>query len=357
MEKPRQLPSGNWQQRVTGPDGKRRPVTAATERKAQRAGALLLAELEAKHAASQNLDATKTLFSTYGERHLWSRRPGQINGYAPSSYYKRNHDLKELNKAFGDRYLERIRPSEIRKWWDSKGDTQSRRQALYWFLHQIFEVAMTDELILMNPCRVKEASKNPNKKRPTFVDSDMEKVIGAATEEQMRMMLLVLAGTALRVGELVALDWSDIAFFDKKLHVTKHWTPQGIQPGTKTGPEKVRSIDMPAWVVEALETLYKGSDGDGPVFRHTRGGRLSVDGAEVRFRKIRERAGLPQMHLHDLRHVALTNYARLPGVTFKEIMAFGGHESERTAMRYQHTNDERTAQLAAATPTPRWAKA
>lgn len=147
----------------------------------------------------------------------------------------------------------------------------------------------------------------------------------------MKIALLVLAGTALRIGELVALDWSDIAFVEKKIHVTRHWTPRGIAEGTKTGREKVRSIVLPAWVVEALESLCAGSDGDGPVFRHVRGGRLSVDGAEKRFKKTRERTGYPGMHLDDLRHVALTSYEGLPGVTLREIMAFGGHESERTA--------------------------
>lgn len=354
MENPRQLPSGKWQGRVTGPDGKRYSAGVHTSyRKAQQAQAMKLAELEAEEDDDPR---SQTLFSNYAEQHLWSRRPGEINGYAPTSYYKRLHDLKELNKAFGHRYLEEIRPSEIRAWWIRKGNTPSRRQALYWFMNQIFEVAMTDELITMNPCRVRDASTSPTKKRPTFTDSDMEKVIAAAQDEQMRIMLLVLAGTALRIGELVALDWSDIAFFDSKLHVTKHWTPKGIAEGTKTGREKVRSIVMPAWVVKALESLYRVSDGDGAIFRHKRGGRLSVDGAEKRFEKIRERAGYPQMHIHDVRHVALTNYARLPGVTLKEIMAFGGHESERTAMGYQHTEDERAVQLAAASVAPRWVK-
>ncbi len=82
-----------------------------------------------------------------------------------------------------------------------------------------------------------------------------------------------------------------------------------------------------------------------------------MDRAEVKFRVIRAKAGLPAMHLHDLRHVALTNYARLPEVTLADVMALGGHRSERVAMRYQHSDDERAQLHAAASVAPRWVKA
>ena len=133
-------------------------------------------------------------------------------------------------------------------------------------------------------------------------------------------MILVLMGTALRIGELLAHDWSDIELLDARLHVTKHLTPYGIQAGTKTGEEHTRTIDLPAWVLEALYGLYGASEGEGPVFRNTRGGRLSIDGAERRFRTMRIQAGLEEMHVHDLRHVALTAYANLPAVTLKDVM-------------------------------------
>jgi hypothetical protein len=132
MEKAVELKSGSWRQRVTGPDGKRHSVTAPgpTDRKVKKAAALLLAQLE-KDAAEKKTKKTKTLFSTYAEQHLWSRRPGRVNGYAPSAFYKRQLHLKELNKTFGRLYIEEIRPPQVRAWWVTKGDTPSYRQSLY----------------------------------------------------------------------------------------------------------------------------------------------------------------------------------------------------------------------------------
>jgi hypothetical protein len=45
MEAPKQLPSGRWRQRLTGPDGKRHSVADTSERKVMKAAALKLAEL------------------------------------------------------------------------------------------------------------------------------------------------------------------------------------------------------------------------------------------------------------------------------------------------------------------------
>lgn len=358
MEKAVQLESGNWRQRVTDPrTGKRHSVTAPgpTDRKVKKAAALFLAELEKKATAIEP-EVISTRFDLFAESWLHARRPGEPDGYAVSSYRKRLHHLADLNRTFGNRAIEEITPAMVHDWWNARSSTPHQRHTLYWFMHAIFEVAIDYELIVRTPCRVKYANRKPKKTRPTFTDDDVAKLYRVAPEGQMKALLTVLRGTALRVGELVALDWSDINFLDSKLHVTKHWTPWGIQPGTKTGPQHVRTLDLPSYVQAALEKLLEGTDGEAPIFRHTYGGRLTVDGAEKRFEKMREKAGLPDMHLHDLRHVSLTAYGHLPGITTKEVMAFGGHLSERVALGYQHVSDERAVQHAAATTTPYWVR-
>ncbi|WP_245233174.1 hypothetical protein [Microbacterium sp. dk485] len=93
MENPRQLPSEKWQGRVTGPDGKHYSAGVHTSlRKAPQAQAMRLAELEA--LAEEDYDPkSQTRFDNYAKQHLWSRRPGEITGYAPTSYYERQHAL------------------------------------------------------------------------------------------------------------------------------------------------------------------------------------------------------------------------------------------------------------------------
>lgn len=339
------------------PDGKRHSTTDTSARKVQTRAAQELSRLIEDHATQEAKSATLTRFDLFAEEWLQTRRPGQPGGYKPIVYRKRLLHLRALNESFGRRFIEEIRVADIRAWWNTRADKPVQRVNLYALLHMIFEVAMDDELIQRNPCRVRGASAVASKRRPTFTDADVQKIYDAAEDPQMRAIILILMGTALRIGELSALDWENVELLDGKIDVVQHWTPLGIEEGTKTGPEQTRTIALPLWVREVLEGLYARSDGEGAVFRNQRGGRLSVDSAERRFRPIREKAGLPSMHLHDLRHVALTNYARLPGVTLAEVMAFGGHRSERVAMRYQHSDGERAQLHAAASVAPRWVKA
>ncbi|HBU43539.1 MAG TPA: hypothetical protein DEB57_11810, partial [Microbacterium sp.] len=266
MEKPTQLPSGQWRQRYTGPDGKRHSTTDTSARKVQKKAALELAAMIEK-AFAKEPEKTETRFDLFAEQHLQTRRPGEPGGYAVSVYPKRLNHLRTLNRTFGAHNVEDITPAQIRAWWNSLSATPAQRHTLYWFMHQIFEIALDDELIQRNPCRVKKAHENGSKGRPTFEDDAVEKIYKATEEKQMRAAVAVLRGTALRVGELVALDWEDLDFLEHTIPVTKHWTPWGIQPGTKTGPEHARTIAMPAWVQDVLEDLFRGSDGEGPIFR------------------------------------------------------------------------------------------
>jgi len=355
MEKAEQLPSGKWRQRFTGPDGKRHSTTDTSERKVNKKAALELAGLIANYGKQKERERSRTRFDTFAEEWLHTRRPTSPGGYAVSSYRKRLVHLAELNKTFGSVLIEDITPAQVRAWWNSRESTPPYRHSLYWFLHAIFEVALDDELIQRNPCRVKGAQHKGTKKRPDYTDADVEKVYEAAAG-QMKSMVLVLMGSGLRIGELVALDWSDIEFLDSKLHVTKHWTPYGMTEGTKTGADRSRTIDLPAWVLQVLENLYREAQGDGPIFRNQRGGRLSIDSAERRFRTIREAAGFDEMHLHDLRHVALTRYAHQPGVMLKDLMDFAGHLTPRVSMGYLHSDNERAQKFAAESVSPRWVK-
>ena len=70
---------------------------------------------------------------------------------------------------------------------------------------------------------------------------------------------------------------------------------------------------------------------------------------EKRFRTAGEAArvavGQPDLHFHDLRHAGGVLYAHT-GATLRELMDWLGHTSPNMAMRYQHTAEGRTAELA-----------
>jgi integrase len=60
-----------------------------------------------------------------------------------------------------------------------------------------------------------------------------------------------------------------------------------------------------------------------------------------------DEAGLPGLHLHDLRHTGNT-MAAATGASLRELMERMGHTSTRAALIYQHATRERDEAIAAA---------
>lgn len=60
---------------------------------------------------------------------------------------------------------------------------------------------------------------------------------------------------------------------------------------------------------------------------------------------MREAVGLPDLHFHDLRHLAAT-LAASTGAGVKEIMYRIGHSSSQAALRYQHASQQRDRAIA-----------
>jgi integrase len=67
----------------------------------------------------------------------------------------------------------------------------------------------------------------------------------------------------------------------------------------------------------------------------------------VVFRRAVQRAGLPPVRPHELRHTGAT-LAAATGATTKELMRRLGHSSSAAALMYQHAADERDGEIARA---------
>jgi integrase len=129
----------------------------------------------------------------------------------------------------------------------------------------------------------------------------------------------------------------------------------GSDPKSDAGK---RTVKLPKVAMNALLwhlTHFTGPKPDAVVFKAVRGAPVRRDRLSKAWRaavaKVAADPNLDldpevELHLHDLRHHALTLTARKPGVTTKEIMARGGHSSPRAALRYQHAASERDAEIA-----------
>ena len=132
--------------------------------------------------------------------------------------------------------------------------------------------------------------------------------------------LLILTGC--RLGEIQTLQWGFI-------------TDQGMElPDTKTG---ARRIPLPSAARAVLSTLAR-VDGNPYVIVGKVAGKHATD-FQHPWRRIRERAGLTGVRIHDLRHTYASN-AVSSGMPIQMVGRLLGHTQLQTTMRYAHLADD-----------------
>lgn len=257
--------------------------------------------------------------------------------------------------GLGDEVLKAVTPADVRAWWVGLGkDTPTRNTHSYQLLKTIFNSAIADQMILVNPCQIASAGKPP---KPRDVKPLTPAELVKVAEEvptNYRVAVPVAAWCGLRFGELIELRRKDVhddgtlmvlkirraaTLVDGKLIVGKPKTDAGI-----------RDVSVPPHIASQLRDHMKVVTGSGPdafVFTTTRGERLSTTAFTKQLKKGFAAVGKPDMRVHDLRHVGAT-FAAQAGATTKELMSRIGHTTPAMAMRYQIAAAERDAKIAQA---------
>ncbi|SDY85076.1 Site-specific recombinase XerC [Geodermatophilus africanus] len=345
------LPSGRYRARYVGPDGRRHA-------KVFNAKADAWAWL-----ASQQTDLL---------RKSW-RAPNAVHrtvGEYADDYLARN-DLREstrilyaglwrhhLREAWADVPVDEVTPAAVRSW-HSKASRTSGPTALaqsYRLLRAILNVAVADEVISSNPCRLRGAG-TPKASRPSRALTAAEALQLAEQlgrdrrTERYRALLLVLAFGGLRFGEATALRRSD-ALAGGRVRIERSVRRVGGrwvvgEPKTDAGQ---RTVTLPAAVAAVLEEHLEKhvlSSPDALLFSTSSGGYLARSNWNSTFRRAAHATGLPAVRPHELRHTGAT-LAAATGATTKELMRRLGHSSPAAALIYQHAADDRDADIARA---------
>lgn len=208
-------------------------------------------------------------------------------------------------------------------------------------------------LIAHNPCRQVELPPERTPLRPVY-DLDQLRCLFAAVEHDRLAVLWRLYGVVgLRRGEALGLRWKDLDLDSGTLRVERSL---GIVDGRLAwGPPKSergrRTIALDAGTVAALrahrarqssEKLALGAryDDRGLVFARQDGAQLRPEWVTKRFHALTRRAGLPSIHLHDLRHSA-ASLALVAGVPMKVVSENLGHSTMAvTANVYSHVTTD-----------------
>ncbi|MET7462435.1 site-specific integrase [Nonomuraea sp. NPDC005501] len=347
----RQLPSGRFQVRYPGPDGKIRlgENTYARERDAEKA----LSLIEAKLITGDWTDPqrSKVKLGDYADKWIAERtnlRPRTVEIY--KGLLKRY-----IRPHLGGVPIGKLDTATVREWRVlllGNGVGPSEVAKAYRFLRAVLMTAADDQIIPRNPCRIRGAGEEKPEERPVLT---VAKVFELADLMPVRLHALVLLATfaSLRWGEVAALRRMDLDLTARTVSVRQ----QHVELDTGellVGPPKsragVRTVAIPEAITPALRDhldQYTSPEPDALIFTGSRGGTLRRSNFRraAKWDENTRKIGFPGLHFHDLRHTGNT-IAAGSGASLKDLMQRMGHDSVRAALIYQHSTAEADRKIA-----------
>ncbi len=197
------------------------------------------------------------------------------------------------------------------------GLSGSTVQKMHHVLHKALSQAVRWNLIPRNPADSVKAPTASTKEMHPLSAPEARRLLEAAREagDRLEALYVLAIHTGMRRGELLGLKWDDIDLDGSTVRVRRTLTRKGTgyvlgEPKTK---KSRRTVKLTQRAVEVLrihrrrqleEKLRAGVYEDsGLVFAGERGGLINPSNLRQRsFAPLLERAGLPQITFHDLRH-------------------------------------------------------
>lgn len=352
----RRLPSGRYQARYRGPDGKMRSAEQTFLRKSDASRWLTLKEAEIKRGDWLAPELSAVMFRDYAAD--WLRdRVLKIRTHELYDGLLRNH----LLPTFGAVSLGAIDEAAVRRWRKDRlvaGRDASRQfgpvtvAKAYRLFHAIFETAVDDRLVRRNPCRIDGAGKEDSPER-TVISVPEVFAIANALPVRYRALAMLATFAGLRWGELVALRRASIDLEQCEIRIvetTAELDRGDLLPEPPKSRAGRRTVNFPAELADELSwhlERFAEPGEQGLVFVGPKGAPLRRSNFRPVWNSACAKAELAGLHFHDLRHVGGT-LAATTGASLRELMARLGHSSTRAALIYQHATRDRDKAIALA---------
>jgi integrase len=191
-------------------------------------------------------------------------------------------------------------------------------------IHNMFEVARDEWGLPLreNPLDKVKLKAVDNRRERRLKEGELERIFEAAKSRKnpyIIPIILFALETAMRRGEILALRWDDVDL--KRSCVTVREAKNGYS----------RTIPL----TPAACALVRGIPGERE--SKQRVFPTSANAVRLSWQRITKRAGIEDLHFHDLRHEAISRFFEL-GLTVPEVASISGHRDARMLLRYAHAN-------------------
>jgi integrase len=261
--------------------------------------------------------------------------------------------------VFGRRRLAEIEPREIKAWLHrlaEAGASPSTVRSYFAPLRALFATAVEEGLIRSNPAAglrlpaSAAASPDGEERAKALTEQELARLL-AATPAEWRLIVRLLAFTGLRLGEALALRWSDIDLGRRRLHVRRRvYAGKFAPPKSRYGRRQVPLSESLARELWARRKALRGGE-EALVFPGRDGEPLDASTVFRVVKSAARAAGVPWAGPHVLRHTCATMLFRR-GLNAKQVQLWLGHHSPAfTLATYVHLLPDDLPDV----PEPSWA--
>jgi integrase len=257
--------------------------------------------------------------------------------------------------VLGNQPIATIRPSTVQafvKGLEAKGLAPGSVRNVYDVAAQVFAAAVDDRVISASPCRKIALPKGGGDE---VVPPTVEEVeaVRDALEERWRAVALALAGSGLRIGELLGLQVADVDFLRRTIRVERQRLQSGAIAPLKTKASR-RTVPVGQVVIDALAAHLAEYPSTEALFVDELGRPLTYRRWKALWKAAAARAGVDATS-HDLRHFAASALIS-GGASVKQVQTFLGHSSATITLRtYAHLfpgDEDRTRDVLDAALSP-----
>lgn len=197
-------------------------------------------------------------------------------------------------------------------------------------IRRMLNLAIEWDLLERNPLKGVPLFNEDNKVEHYLSDDKLERLLNVLREDDNRSICRIamfLLSTGCRLNEALRATWSQV---DRKNRVWRI-------PALNSKSKRMRSVPLNDSALHVIDQL--GTEGKfDHLFINLKTGKPYANIHKV-WTRIRCKAGLPQLRLHDLRH-GFASLLISGGRTLYEVQQILGHSDPKVTMRYAHLSSK-----------------
>jgi integrase len=309
-----QRPSGHWRVQTTPINGHRITRTFKTKLEAL----TWLRDMQSELQRGFDYQGSKALLKNY--LHDWLETSRKALRPKTADSYLRTMD-KHIIPNLGEVQLKDLTPFQVEKFYAGlieKGVGIRTVRLVHSILHCALEKAVIQSMLTRNPTAHAALPRYKHVEMKILDEAQINQFLLAAIDSPYAALYHLAVKTGMRMGELLGLRWLDMHWGSGRLYVQRQLQDvRGMgcffqEPKTSSGR---RMLQLGEGTIQALrehgefQKLQKEYSGqrwqeNDLIFPSKIGTPLNPSNLRLDFKRVVERAGVPRVRFHDLRHSA-----------------------------------------------------